>query len=92
MIDKGRKNERLLIQPQYHPVPVAEEVAVIYCGVNGLLENVPLDKVAEFEHQFIQLLHAKYQADVLDVIAQGKLTDDVMTKLKDAASQITAQF
>ncbi len=92
VIDKGRKNERLLIQPQYHPVPVAEEVAVIYCGVNGLLENVPLDKVAEFEHQFIQLLHAKYQADVLDVIAQGKLTDDVMTKLKDAASQITAQF
>ncbi len=92
VIDKGRKNERLLIQPQYHPVPVAEEVAVIYCGVNGLLENVPLDKVAEFEHQFIQLLHAKYQSDVLDVIAQGKLTDDVMTKLKDAASQITAQF
>lgn len=48
VIDRGRKNERLLIQPQYQPVPVAEEVAIIYCGVNGLLENVPLDKVAEF--------------------------------------------
>ena len=92
VIDKGRKNERLLIQPQYHPVPVAEEVAEIYCGVNGLLENVPLDKISEFEHQFVQLLHAKYQADVLDVIAQGKLTDDVTAKLKEAAAQVTAQF
>jgi len=92
VIDKGRKNERLLIQPQYQPVPVAEEVAEIFCGVNGLLENVPIDKIAEFEHRFIQLLHAKYQTDVLDVIAQGKLTDDVTAKLKDAAAQIAAQF
>ena len=92
VIDKGRKNEQLLIQPQYHPVAVADEVALIYCGVNGLLENVPLDKVAEFEKQLLQLLHAKYQADVLDVIASGKLTDDVTSKLKEAASQIAAQF
>ena len=47
MIDKGRKNERLLIQPQYRPMLVEEEVAVIYCGVKGLLQNVPMDKVAE---------------------------------------------
>ncbi|MDE5572218.1 MAG: F0F1 ATP synthase subunit alpha, partial [Muribaculaceae bacterium] len=72
VIDRGRKNERLLIQPQYHPVPVADQVAVIYCGVNGLLENVPLDKVAEFEKSFLQVLHAKHQADVLDVIASGQ--------------------
>lgn len=92
VIDKGRKNERLLIQPQYHPVAVEEEVAVIYCGTNGLLENVPLDKVAEFEELFLQLLHAKYQADVLDVIAQGKLTDDVTAKLKEAAASITGKY
>lgn len=92
VIDKGRKNERLLIQPQYHPMAVDEEVAEIFCGVNGLLENVPLEHVADFEHQFIQLLHAKYQADVLDVIAQGKLTDDVAAKIKDAANQVAGQF
>lgn len=92
VIDKGRKNERLLIQPQYHPVPVDEEVAEIFCGVNGLLENVPLDKVAGFEHQLVQLLHAKYQADVLDVIASGKLTDDVIAKLTEAANQVAGQF
>ena len=67
-IDTGRKNERLLVQPQYEPVAVEEQVAVIYCGVNGLLENVPIDKVSEFEKLFIQYLHAKHQADVLDVL------------------------
>lgn len=76
VIDKGRKNERLLIQPQYHPMPVEEEVAVIYCGTKGLLDKVPLDKVHEFETQLLQLLHAKYQTDVLDVLASGKLTDE----------------
>lgn len=49
-IDKGRKNERILIQPQYSPVPVEEEIAIIYCGTQGLLHNVPMDKVAEFEN------------------------------------------
>lgn len=92
VIDKGRKNERLLIQPQYHPWPVEEEVAVIYCGTQGLLEKVPLDKVAEFQKLFIQLLHAKYQADVLDVIRAGKLTDDVTSKLTDAAREIASRY
>ena len=91
VIDKGRKNERLLIQPQYHPVDVADQVAQIYCGVNGLLENVPLDKVAEFEKMFAQLLHASYK-DTLASIAAGQLTDDVTAKLTEAAAQITGQF
>ena len=92
VIDKGRKNERLLIQPQYRPVAVEDEVACIYCGVNGLLNNVPLDKVAEFEKQLLQMLHARHQADVLDVIKAGKLTDDATTKLTQAARDIAGQF
>ncbi len=91
-IDTGRKNERLLVQPQYLPVPVEEQIAVIYCGVNGLLENVPMDKVAEFEQLLIQYLHAKHQADVLDVLKSGKIDDDVMAKLKDAASEISGKY
>ena len=92
VIDKGRKNERLLIQPQYHPWAVEDQVAVIYCGVNGLLENVPMDKVAEFEKQFIQLLHARHKEDVLDVIKSGQLTDDVTAKLTKAAAEVAGQF
>ncbi len=91
-IDTGRKNERLLVQPQYEPVSVEEQVAVIYCGVNGLLENVPIDKVSEFEKLFIQYLHAKHQADVLDVLKSGKIDDDVQTKLKAAALEIAGKY
>ncbi|MBD5324345.1 MAG: F0F1 ATP synthase subunit alpha [Bacteroides sp.] len=92
VIDKGRKNERLLIQPQYHPMAVEEEVAVIFCGTRGLLENVPTDKVAEFEKQFLQLLHASHQTDVLDVIRSGQLTDDVVEKLTAAVNEVTQRF
>ena len=92
VIDKGRKNERLLIPPQYQPVAVEEEVAVIYCGTKGLLEKVPMDKIAEFEKLFIHLLHAKYQKDVLDVIKSGQLTDEVTEKLALAAQEITSRY
>ena len=92
VIDKGRKNERLLIQPQYHPWAVEEEVAVIYCGTKGLLENVPTESVAEFEKLFLQLLHAKYQSDVLDPIREGKLTDDITAKLNAAAQEVAAKY
>lgn len=92
VIDKGRKNERLLIQPQYKPLAVEEEVAMVYCGVNGLLENVPIEKVAEFEKSLLQLLHAKYQADVLDQIKAGNLNDDVAAKLKNAALEIAGRY
>ena len=92
VIDKGRKNERLLIQPQYHPMAVEEEVAVIFCGTKGLLENVPLDKVAEFEELLLQLLRAKHQKDVLDAIKSGQLTDDVIEKLTAAANDIAGKY
>lgn len=91
-IDTGRKNERLLVQPQYEPVAVEEQVAVIYCGVNGLLEKVPIDKVAEFEKLFIQYLQAKHQADVLDVLKSGKIDSDVEAKLKAAALEIAGKY
>ena len=92
VIDRGRKNERLLIQPQYKPVPVEEEVAIIYSGVNGLLENVPLDKVAEFQQSFLQLLRAKYQDSVLNKIKSGVLDDDVTAKLTEAANEIAGRY
>ena len=91
-IDTGRKNERLLVQPQYEPVAVEHQVAVIYCGVNGLLEKVPIDKVAEFEKLFIQYLQAKHQADVLDVLKSGKLDADVESKLRAAAIEIAGKY
>ena len=88
VIDKGRKNERMLIQPQYSPVPVEEEIAIIYCGTQGLLANVPADKVGEFEKLFIQVLHTKHQADVLDELKKGNLNDEIGTKLTEVAKEV----
>lgn len=92
VIDRGRKNEQLLIQPQYQPWMVEDQVAVIFCGVNGLLGNVPIEKVPDFEKALLQLLHAKYNDDILTPIAQGKLTDEVSDKLKAVASEVAARY
>lgn len=92
VIDRGRKNQTLLVQSQYQPSPVEQEVAVIYCGVNGLLENVPLDKVHEFENLFIEMLKAKYQHNVLDVLKAGKLTPEVENLLKNTAAEIAKKY
>ena len=91
-IDTGRKNERLLVQPQYTPMKVEEQVAIIYCGVNGLLRDVPLDKVSEFEKLFISYLRGRHQQDVLDVLRSGKIDDDVMAKLIAAAAEVTTKY
>ena len=91
-IDTGRKNERLLVQPQYEPMAVEEQVAIIYCGVNGLLQRVPVDQVGEFEKLFVHYLRAKHQSDVLDVLRSGKIDDDVMKKLKNAAREIAGKY
>ena len=91
VIDKGRKNERLLIQPQYSPMAVEDEVAVIYCGTRGLLENVPVEKVAEFEKNFLQLMHAKHP-EAMDAIRAGKLDDDIIGKLTSAAAEVAGAY
>ena len=91
VIDKGRKNERLLIQPQYSPMAVEDEVAVIFCGTHGLLENVPLEKVAEWEKNFLQLMHAKH-SDVMDAIRSGKLDDSIADTLTKAAAETAVAY
>lgn len=92
VIDKGRKNSKLLIQPQYTPMPVGEEIAVIYCGTKGLLKNVPLDKVKEFESTLLELLRSKYSDDVLAKLQKGILDDDIEKKLREAAENVSSRF
>ena len=92
VIDKGRKNERLLIQPQYKPLPVEEKIAAIFCGTKGLMADVPMDQVADFETSLIDLLRVRHKADVLDVLKEGKLTDDVIEKITAAAKEVAAKY
>jgi F-type H+-transporting ATPase subunit alpha len=90
-IDKGQKNTQLLIQPQYTPMAVEEQVAILYCGTHGLLKSVPLHQVKEFEQSFLQLLRSNHQDDVLQPIREGKLTDDVMKAIEALAAQVAGK-
>ncbi len=92
VIDKGRKNERLLIQPQYRPMAVEEQVAVIFCGTKGLMASVPMTEVADFETSLLESLNARHKEDVLAVIKSGQLTDDVAEKLTAAAKEVAAKY
>lgn len=92
VIDKGRKNSKLLIQPQYSPMPVGEEIAVIYCGTKGLLKNVPLDRVKEFESTLLELLRTKYGDSVLAKLQKGILDEDIEKKLLEAAENVSSRF
>jgi F-type H+-transporting ATPase subunit alpha len=92
VIDKGRKNSRLLIQPQHAPMAVEEEVAVIYCGTQGLLKRVPLKHVHEFESAFLEILRVRYRQEVLDRLREGVLDKAVSTLLNEVAAEVAQRF
>ena len=88
VIDRGRKNNALLVQPQYTPMPVAEQIAVLYCGTHNLLRNVPIERVSEFEQLFLDVMRTVHRADVLDVLASGQLTDEAAAIIEKVAKEI----
>lgn len=91
-IDKGRKNSRLLIQPQYSPMPVEKQIAILYCGTHGLLRNVPLESVQDFESNFLESLELNHQEDVLDVLKTGIINDEVAAAIEATAAMIAKQY
>ncbi len=91
-IDRGRKNNQLLIQPQYSPMPVGEQVAILYCGTHGLMRDIPISKVRAFQDTFLTYLRANHQKDVLDVLASGKITDEITSLIEKVAADAAGQF
>ena len=91
VIDKGQRNVEILKQGQYSPLRVEEQAAIIFCGTNGLLMDVPTNKVKEFEVEFIDYLHQKHQ-DVLDALAAGKLNDDITGTLRNVAADLSKKY
>ena len=90
-IDRGRKNNQLLIQAQYSPMPVEEQVAILYCGTHGLLRDVPLDKVRDFQTSYLQQLRAQHK-DILAQLHEGKLTDEITSTLEHVAADVAEQY
>ena len=87
-LDKGRKNTRLLIQPQYLPMPVGEQVAILYCGTKGLLKDLTLDQVDDFQTMFFQKMRAFHSADVLDPLSQGRTDQQIFEIIEREALSI----
>lgn len=91
MLDKGRKNTRLLIQPQYKPMSVGQQIAMLYCGTHGLMREVPIEKVSEFEVQFLEELELNTPEVIVD-LNKGIINDEYMKILMEAANRISAKF
>jgi len=91
VLEKGKRNVEILKQPQYSPVSVEKQTAIIYLGTKGLLRNVPVDKVRSFEEEYLTTLERNEPA-TLEGIRQGKLTDDILTTLERVGAEVAGQY
>ena len=91
VIEKGRRNVEILKQAQNDPFTVEDQIAIIYAGSKNLLRNVPVNKVKEFERDFIEYLNAKHR-DILNTLKVGKLTDEAVEVLSKVAKDLAAKY
>ena len=91
ILDKGSKNVEILKQDQYAPMSVEKQTAIIYCGSQGLLSDIPVDKVKEFESEFLDFMELRHR-DTLSALAQGKLTDEITSVIERTANEIVEKF
>ena len=91
VLEKGKRNVDILKQPQYSPVSVEKQIAIIYLGTNGLMSDVPVNKVQEFEETFLTTMEQS-NADALESLRKGKLTDEAVTAIKTTAAQIASRY
>jgi F-type H+-transporting ATPase subunit alpha len=90
-LSKGARNVEILKQLQYAPIPVEKQIAIIYCGTMGLLKDIPVNKVRDFEKEYIEFLDIKHR-DVLDKLRDGVLNDDITKVLVQVAAEMTMKY
>ena len=86
-LDKGRKNNQLLIQPQYSPMPVGEQVAILYCGTHALMSSLKIDQVIQFQGLFLDRMRASHQ-DILDELGAGRMPDGAPAVIEKEAADL----
>ncbi|MCD6333585.1 MAG: F0F1 ATP synthase subunit alpha [Bacteroidales bacterium] len=91
VLGKGARNVEILKQGLHQPVPVGDQIAILFCGTKDLLQNVPIDKVKDFEKELIELLHLKY-VKILDELNEGILTEKTSETLIKIAAELSAKF
>ena len=90
-IDRGKRNQEILKQAQFSPVPVEQQVAIIYASTKGLIDKVPVEKVKAFEAEFLTVMSTSHEAALNDLKA-GKLTDEAITAITQTAKDLTAKY
>lgn len=88
-LDKGRKNTRLLVQPQYAPMAVEHQIAVLYCGTRGLMRDIAIEQVADFERELLRELES---TNVYEKLREGVIDDEVTVRIEKAAERVSAQL
>ncbi|MNQ52282.1 ATP synthase subunit alpha [compost metagenome] len=91
VIEKGKRNVEILKQGLNDPYTVEDQVAIIYAGSKNLLRSVPVNKVKEFEKDFLEFLNNKHRA-TLDALKAGKLTDEITDVIETVAKEISAKY
>lgn len=90
-LDRGRKNNQLLIQPQYSPMPVGEQIAILYCGVHGLMAKVPIEKIRECQDTFLETMRTSH-ADVISTLGSGKISDNETKVIEEVMANVAGQY
>ncbi len=90
-LDKGRKNNKLLIQAQYSPMPVGEQVAILYCGTHALMADLKVDQVPEFQSLFLDRMRAGHK-DALDALGSGKIDESITSVIEETAAVVVASM
>lgn len=91
VLDKGAKNVEILKQGQYQPLPVEQQVAIIFCGTKGLLKNIPLNKVRDFEKDFLERCQLLLKSE-LEQIAKGDFNDQIADTLTNLAEEVGKNY
>ena len=86
-LDRGRKNVRLLVQPQYSPMPVGEQVAVLYCGTHALMASIEIAQVGTFQEMFLERMRASH-GSVLDELGAGRVPDEAVAAIEKTAREV----
>lgn len=89
VLDKGRKNTRLLVQPQYSPMPVERQIAVLYCGTHGLMREIPVERVADFERELFRELET---SEVFPTLREGVIDEATAAAIEAAAERVSSHL
>ncbi|MBQ5451610.1 MAG: F0F1 ATP synthase subunit alpha, partial [Bacteroidales bacterium] len=92
VLEKGRRNVEILKQPQYSPYRVEQQIAILYCGTHNLMKDVPLNKVRDFEKEFIDKLEVAHKDDILTPLSKGTINDQITAAIETVAKDVASNY